>query len=64
LFEANAAKVVIAKSFSEEKFKKVYLSGGAVDIASGSGTRRPGFEYCQGISFLGKHSSAVVYKMT
>jgi hypothetical protein len=33
---------------------------GAVDIASASGTRRPGFEPLQGIRFLGKHSSAVV----
>jgi hypothetical protein len=30
---------------------------GAVDIASASGTRRPGFESRQGIRFLGKHSS-------
>jgi hypothetical protein len=37
---------------------------GEVDIASASGTRRPGFESRQGIKFLGKHSSAVVYKMT
>jgi hypothetical protein len=37
---------------------------GAVDIASASGTRRPGFEYRQSKRFLGKHSSAVVYKMT
>jgi hypothetical protein len=35
---------------------------GAVNIASASGTRRPGFESHQGIRFLGKHSSAVVYK--
>jgi hypothetical protein len=35
---------------------------GAVDIASASGKRRPGFESRQGIRFLGKHSSAVVYK--
>jgi hypothetical protein len=34
---------------------------GAVDIVSG--TRRPGFESCQVIIFLGKHSSAVMYKM-
>jgi hypothetical protein len=38
--------------------------GGAVDIASASGTRRPGFESPQGIRFLGKHRSAVVHKMT
>jgi hypothetical protein len=37
---------------------------GAVDIASTSGMRRPEFESHQGIRFLGKHSSAVVYKMT
>jgi hypothetical protein len=37
---------------------------GAVDIASASRMRRPGFESRQGIRFLGKHSSAVVYKMT
>jgi hypothetical protein len=37
---------------------------GAVDIATASGTRRPGFESRQGIRFLGKHSSAVVYKIT
>jgi hypothetical protein len=35
-----------------------------VDIPSSSGTRRPGFKSRQGIRFLGKHSSAVVYKMT
>jgi hypothetical protein len=35
-----------------------------VDIASASGTRRPGFESRQGIRFLGKHTSAVVFKMT
>jgi hypothetical protein len=34
---------------------------GAVDIASSSGTRRPGFESRQGKVF-GKHSSAVEYK--
>jgi hypothetical protein len=33
-------------------------------IASASRTRRPGFESGQGIRFLGKHSNAVVYKMT
>jgi hypothetical protein len=32
---------------------------GAVDIASASGSRRPGFESRQGIRFLGKQSSAV-----
>jgi hypothetical protein len=37
---------------------------GAVDIAPASGTRRPGFESRQGIRFLGKHSSAVVFKKT
>jgi hypothetical protein len=37
---------------------------GALDIASASGMRRPGFESRRGIRFLGKHSSAVVYKMT
>jgi hypothetical protein len=37
---------------------------GAVDIASASGTRRPMFESRQGIRFLMKHSSAVLYKMT
>jgi hypothetical protein len=37
---------------------------GAVDIASASRTKRPGFEFRQGIRFLGKHSSAVVYKIT
>jgi hypothetical protein len=36
----------------------------AVDIESASGTRRPWFESHQGIRFLGKHSSAVVYKIT
>jgi hypothetical protein len=36
---------------------------GAVDIASASRTRRPGFEFRRGIRFLGKHSSAVVYKI-
>jgi hypothetical protein len=35
----------------------------AMDIASASGTRRPGFESPQDIRFLGKHLSAVVYKM-
>jgi hypothetical protein len=35
-----------------------------VDIASASGTRRPGFESRQGIMFLGNHSSSVVYEMT
>jgi hypothetical protein len=35
----------------------------AIDIASASGTRRPGFESRQGITFLGKHSSAVLYKL-
>jgi hypothetical protein len=34
---------------------------GAEDIASASRTRRPGFESRQGMRFLGKHSSAVVY---
>jgi hypothetical protein len=37
---------------------------GAVDIASASGKRRPGFESRQGIRSLGEYSSAVVYKMT
>jgi hypothetical protein len=37
---------------------------GTVDIASASRTRRPGFESRHGIRFLGKHSGAVVYKMT
>jgi hypothetical protein len=37
---------------------------GAMDIASASGMRRPGFESRQGIRFLGKHSNAVVYKLT
>jgi hypothetical protein len=37
---------------------------GAVDIASASGTRRPGFESRHGIRVLGKHSSVVMYKMT
>jgi hypothetical protein len=37
---------------------------GAVDIIVASGTRRPGFESRQRIRFLGKHSIAVVYKMT
>jgi hypothetical protein len=37
---------------------------GAVDIASASGTRRPGFKSRQGMRFLEKHSSAVVYEMT
>jgi hypothetical protein len=37
---------------------------GAVDIASASGTRRPGFESHKGVRFLGKHSSVVVFKMT
>jgi hypothetical protein len=37
---------------------------GAVDIPTASGARRPGFESRQGIRFLGKHSRAVVYKMT
>jgi hypothetical protein len=37
---------------------------GAVDIASASGMRGPGFESRQGIGFLGKHCSAVVFKMT
>jgi hypothetical protein len=46
-------------------FKKTALwRRGAVGIASASGTRRHGFESCQGIRFLGKHSSAIVYKMT
>jgi hypothetical protein len=35
-----------------------------MDIASASGTRRPGFKSRQGLRFLGKHSSAVVFKMT
>jgi hypothetical protein len=35
-----------------------------VDIASASGTRRPGFESRQVLRFLGKHSSADVYKIT
>jgi hypothetical protein len=35
-----------------------------VDIASASGTRRPGLESRQGIRFLGKHNSALEYKMT
>jgi hypothetical protein len=34
---------------------------GAVDIASASGTRRPGFESRQSIRFLGKPSIAAVY---
>jgi hypothetical protein len=33
-------------------------------VASASGTRSPGFEFRQGIRFLGKHNSAVVYKIT
>jgi hypothetical protein len=33
---------------------------GTVDIASASGTRRPGFESRLGIRFLGEHSSAVM----
>jgi hypothetical protein len=33
-----------------------------VDISYASGTRTPGLESGQGIRFLGKHSSAVVYK--
>jgi hypothetical protein len=37
---------------------------GAVDIASASGTRRPGFEPRQGIRLLGKHNRAGVFKMT
>jgi hypothetical protein len=37
---------------------------GAVVIASASGTRRPEFKSRQGIRLLGKHSSAVVCKMT
>jgi hypothetical protein len=36
---------------------------GAVDNTSPSGTGRPGFESRQGIRFLRKHSSAVMYKM-
>jgi hypothetical protein len=43
---------------------KTLLRRGAVDIASASGTRRPGLESRQGIRFLWKHSIAVVYKMT
>jgi hypothetical protein len=35
---------------------------GAEDIASASGTKRPGFESHQSIRLLGKHVSAVVYK--
>jgi hypothetical protein len=37
---------------------------GAMDITSASGMWRPGFEFPQGIRFLWKHSSAVVYKKT
>jgi hypothetical protein len=43
---------------------QILIRRGAVDIASASGTRRPGFESRQGRMFLGKHGSAVVYKMT
>jgi hypothetical protein len=48
----------------ERKNKKKFFfpwQRGAVDIAFASGTRRPVFESRQGIRFLGKHSSAVVY---
>jgi hypothetical protein len=36
---------------------------GAVDIASASRARRAGIESCQGLMFLWKHSSDVLYKM-
>jgi hypothetical protein len=49
----------------EEEKEKLFLSPwrrrGAVDNASASGTRRPGFESRQGVRFQGKQSSPVVY---
>jgi hypothetical protein len=47
-----------------KRFLEVEIYFSAVDIASASGARRPGFKSRQGIMVLGKHSSAVVYKMT
>jgi hypothetical protein len=46
-----------------KKFGLLPWRRGAMDIASDSGTRGPGFESHQGIRFLGKHCSDVVYKM-
>jgi hypothetical protein len=55
---------MVERFFSVQQIKTGPWHGGVVDIASASGTGRPGFESLQGIRFLGKHSSAVVYKMT
>jgi hypothetical protein len=52
------------KNLNWIKFETKPWRRGAVDIASASGTRRPGFESRQGIRFLGKHGNAVAYKMT
>jgi hypothetical protein len=53
-------------NFTSEAIKCLALARrrGAVDIAAAPETRRPRFESRQAIRFLGKHSSAVVYKMT
>jgi hypothetical protein len=51
-----------AFKFETVNFVRKPCRRGAVDIASASRTRRPGFESRQGIRFLGKHSYAVVYK--
>jgi hypothetical protein len=51
-----------AFKFETVNFVRKPCQRGAVDIASASRTRRPGFESRQGIRFLGKHSYAVVYK--
>jgi hypothetical protein len=58
----NNASILFIKK--DNDFTTAPWRRGKVDIASASGTRRPGFESRQGIRFLGKHSSAVVYKMT
>jgi hypothetical protein len=56
IFEKN-------KCFIIKKNKLMPWWRGSVDIVSSPGTGRPEFESRQGIRFLGKHSSAVVYKM-
>jgi hypothetical protein len=63
-FPLFSKKLTRTNSFRTNCFRTVLpWRRGAVDIASVSRTRRPGFESRQGIRFLGKRGSAVVYKI-